>query len=194
MTAEWRSTSDGDAVGMIIFRKAVAGLNETVLARFTARAQRAVGLRGEVSILVAGNEELQALNARFRGQQRPTDVLSFPAMSGAGGLAGDLAISADLAAMNAKRLGHTTAEEIKILVLHGLLHLAGYDHEQDQGEMARQELRLRQRLRLPGGLIERYHPQDATRLKVLVARRRAVASKRRRRSRAAGRTAGHESR
>jgi len=179
---------------MIIFRKAVAGLNDAVLARFTARAQRNIGLRGEVSILVAGNDELQALNARFRGQPRPTDVLSFPAMSRAAGLAGDLAISADLAALNAKRLGHTTAEEIKILILHGLLHLAGYDHEQDQGEMGRQELRLRRRLRLPGGLIERHHPQDASKLKVLVARGRAVASKRQRRTRAAARTAGQGSR
>jgi len=179
---------------MIIFHKAVADLTETALARFTARAQRAVGLPGEVGILVAGNEELQALNTRFRGQHRPTDVLSFPAMSGAGGLAGDLAISADLAAKSAKRLGHTTAEEIKILIVHGLLHLAGYDHEQDQGEMARQELRLRQRLQLPGGLIERYHPQDAARLKVSAARRRAVVSKRQRRTRAAARTAGHKSR
>ena len=185
---------DGAVASMVIFHKAVAGLTETALARFTTRAQRAVGLRGEVSILVAGSDELQALNGRFRGQHRPTDVLSFPAMSGAVGLAGDLAISADLAAMNAKRLGHTTAEEIQILILHGLLHLAGYDHEQDQGEMARQELRLRQRLRLPGGLIERYHSQDAARLRALVGKRRAVASKRLRRTRAAARTAGHKSR
>ena len=80
---------------MIIFDKPVAGLNATALARFTARAQRAIGLRGEVNVLVSGNEELQALNSRFRGKRQPTDVLSFPAMSRAGGIVGDLAVSAD---------------------------------------------------------------------------------------------------
>jgi len=179
---------------MIIFRKAVAGLNETALARFTVRAQRAIGLRGEVNVLVAGNEELQALNARFRRQHRPTDVLSFPAMSGTRGLAGDLAVSSDLALLNARRMGHAAAEEMKILVLHGLLHLAGYDHEQDQGEMARRELRLRRRLGLPGGLIERNHPQDLSRLKTLVAKRRAVASKLQRKTSAAARTSKQKTR
>lgn len=153
--ARRRASRTADQEGMIVFRKPVAGLSETALARFTVRAQRAIGLRGEVNILVAGDEELQALNSRFRGKHQPTDVLSFPAMSEAGGIAGDLAISADLAALHAKRLGHATAEELKVLVVHGLLHLAGYDHEQDQGEMARRELRLRRQLGLPAGLMER---------------------------------------
>jgi len=179
---------------MIIFHKAVAGLNETALARFTARAQRAIGLKGEVNVLVACNEELQALNSRFRGRHQPTDVLSFPAMARAEGVAGDLAISADLAALNARRLGHATAEEVKILIVHGLLHLAGYDHEQDQGEMARRELRLRQHLGLPAGLIERYEPQGAARLETFAAKRRVVASKTRRKTRAAARTAGQKAR
>jgi len=90
------------------------------------------------------------------GEDKPTDVLSFPPVLGlADGFAGDVAISADIAAQNARRLGHSAAEEIKILVLHGVLHLAGYDHEHDHGEMARQEKRLRSFLNLPVVLIER---------------------------------------
>jgi probable rRNA maturation factor len=69
--------------------------------------------------------------------------------------AGDVAISAEIAARNARLLGHTTAEEIRILTLHGLLHLAGYDHERDDGEMERMEARLRKSFGLPVGLIER---------------------------------------
>ena len=70
-------------------------------------------------------------------------------------IAGDVAISADIAAANARRLGHSAGEEIKILVLHGVLHLAGFDHETDDGKMARKEVRLRKALGLPAGLIER---------------------------------------
>jgi probable rRNA maturation factor len=83
-------------------------------------------------------------------------VLSFPAIPGLmEDFAGDVAISAEIAARNARRLGHTAAEEIRILTLHGLLHLAGYDHERDGGEMERKEARLRKSLGLPVGLIER---------------------------------------
>jgi probable rRNA maturation factor len=71
------------------------------------------------------------------------------------GIVGDIAISAEIAASNAKQLGHSEAEEIKILALHGILHLAGFDHERDNGEMAAEEVRLRSALKLPTGLIER---------------------------------------
>jgi probable rRNA maturation factor len=140
---------------MVIFRKTVAGLNERVLSAFVARAKREVGLQGEVNILLTNNRELRALNSRFRKKDAPTDVLSFPAITTAEPLAGDVAISVTIAAQNAKQLGHVAAEEVKILVLHGMLHLAGYDHERDNGEMARREQQLRKRLRLPVGLIER---------------------------------------
>ncbi len=70
-------------------------------------------------------------------------------------MAGELAISLDMARENAAHLGHSVAEEVKILVLHGILHLAGFDHERDNGEMARAESRLRQKLNLNTGLIER---------------------------------------
>ena len=140
----------------MILHKPVAGLNERSLERFVVRAKRAAGLRGAVTVLVTTSTELRSLNHRFRGKDKPTDVLSFPAeMMSRGRFAGDVAISADIAAKNARRLGHTPAEEIKVLTLHGLLHLAGYDHEADDGTMARREGRLREQLGLPVALIER---------------------------------------
>jgi len=146
----------GEAIALIIFRKPVARLTESGLARFVGRACRATRIHGKVNVLVTGNSQLRSLNRRFRGKDRATDVLSFPPMDGpANGFAGDIAISAEIAARNAMELGHSPAEEIKILALHGILHLAGFDHEADHGEMARQEQRLRQRLGLPAGLIER---------------------------------------
>jgi probable rRNA maturation factor len=141
---------------LVILRKPVAGLSEMMLARFAQRASHAARLHGAVNVLITSSRELRALNRRFRRKDRPTDVLSFPPVLGlADGFAGDVAISADIAAQNARRLGHSTAQEIKILMLHGLLHLAGYDHEHDHGEMARKEKSLRRFLRLPVGLTER---------------------------------------
>jgi probable rRNA maturation factor len=141
---------------LVIFQKRVPGLAELALQRFIARARHAAGLRGGVNVLVTSNAEMQALNRRFRGKNAATDVLSFPAAFGApSGFAGDIAISASIASQNARWLGHTPAEEIKILALHGILHLRGYDHERDQGRMARREKQLRAKLHLPVGLIER---------------------------------------
>jgi len=141
---------------LVIIQERVAGLTEAALAKFVTRARRVTGLRGAVNVLVTSGRELQGLNYRFRGKNKPTDVLSFPAMPGlVQGFAGDVAIAAEIAARNARRLGHTVAEEIRILTLHALLHLAGYDHELDGGEMEREEARLRKALGLPVGLIER---------------------------------------
>ena len=146
---------------MIIVRKRVAGLSEIALARFVTRASRAARLHGVVNLLLTSNSELRALNSRFRGKDSPTDVLSFPPVFGlVDAFAGDVAISAEMAAYNARLLGHSPAEEIKILALHGMLHLAGYDHERDHGEMARTEERLRKFLRLPAGLIDRRQPES----------------------------------
>ncbi len=143
-------------IALVILQKRVVGLTELALDRFIARARRAAGLRAAVNVLVTSNVELQELNRRFRGKDQPTDVLSFPALPGLKPrYAGDIAISAEIAAHNARVLGHTAAEEIKILALHGILHLRGYDHESDQGQMARREQKLRSDLRLPIGLIER---------------------------------------
>ncbi len=140
----------------MILRKPVAGLSDTALARFVARASRASRLKGAVNVLVTGSSELRSLNRRFRAKDQPTDVLSFPpGPSFVNGFAGDIAISADIAKQNARRLGHSAAQEIKILALHGVLHLVGYDHEHDEGAMARREAVLRRSLNLPAGLIER---------------------------------------
>lgn len=139
---------------MIIFRKRVSGLTSAALANFVGRASRATGLRGAVNVLVTSSRELRALNSLFRREDKATDVLSFPPTL-RDGFAGDVAISAQIASRNAKLLGHSAADEIKILALHGILHLAGYDHENDAGEMEREEMRLRKNFGLPVGLIER---------------------------------------
>lgn len=140
---------------IIVFEKRVPGLSSRRLDGFVLKASYAAGLTGAVSVLIAGNSSMRGLNARFRGKNRPTDVLSFPAGAGANGFAGDIAISLDIAAHNARQLGHSVSDEIRILILHGILHLAGYDHESDHGEMAKEEMLLRRRFALPGSLIER---------------------------------------
>ena len=145
---------------LVILQKKVAGLKEGTLDRFVLRARKAVGLRGRVNVLVTSSAAVRSLNRQFRGKNKATDVLSFPSAPGsesgkAGKLAGDIAISADIALQNSVRLGHAVSAEIKILALHGILHLAGFDHESDNGEMARKEATLRRALGLPVGLIER---------------------------------------
>src|SRR5258708_7164821 len=135
---------------MVVFETAVNNVSQKDLQRFAQRAQEMAGVPGEVDILIAGNRRLQELNRRFRRKDKPTDVLSFPRPEG-----GDIAFPADIALENASRYGHAAAEELKILVLHGMLHLAGYDHEADNGRMAKAEARLRARLKLPASLIDR---------------------------------------
>lgn len=132
-------------------------IRERALALFAGKAQRAVGVDGAVTIRVTTSDELRELNRRYRQKDEATDVLSFELRSSRGNLAGDLAISAEIAAANAAELGHSTETELKILILHGLLHLAGYDHESDNGEMRARESELRMQLKLPVGLIERAH-------------------------------------
>jgi probable rRNA maturation factor len=129
------------------------------LSLFATRAQHALGLPGEVNIYVTSSREMQDLNRRYRRKNKPTDVLSFP--SRAPGVAGDIAISLEIAAANAADIGHSLATEVKVLILHGLLHLAGHDHETDGGEMLARETAMRQELKLPVGLIERTHAAAA---------------------------------
>ncbi len=124
------------------------------LRRFVREAAAAVPVAGEVSILLTTDADIRELNLRFRRKNQPTDVLSFPAPEGSE-LAGDLAISLDTAARQAREHGHTLLDEVRILLLHGLLHLAGLDHEQDSGQMQERERQLRARFGLPLGLIER---------------------------------------
>ncbi len=136
--------------------KAVRGVEQAELERFAQRARRAAALGGEVNILVTMSREMRALNRRFCGVDKVTDVLSFPPPpTPARNFAGDIVISAPMAAENAQRYGHSVKEELKVLILHGMLHLAGYDHERDSGQMARTEERLRRRLGLRDGLIRR---------------------------------------
>jgi probable rRNA maturation factor len=123
------------------------------LSRFANRVQRELCIEGEVSICVTSNREMQALNRRFRKKNKPTDVLTFPMASPAAG--GDIAISLEIAAANASTLRHPLATEVKVLILHGMLHLAGYDHQIDDGEMQAREAELRRKFKLPVGLIER---------------------------------------
>lgn len=123
------------------------------LSLFATKAQRALGLSGEVNIYITSSREMQDLNRRYRRKNEPTDVLSFP--SGVPGVGGDIAISLEIAAANAAEIGHTLATEVKVLILHGLLHLAGFDHEKDGGEMLARETAMRREFGLPVGLIER---------------------------------------
>ncbi len=145
---------------MVTFKKKIAGLTAESLQRFVLRARKSARLKGKVDILITSSSDMRVLNARFRGKNKPTDVLSFPvalSLKRAGRLLfnGEIAISADIALDNARRLSHSGAEEVKILVLHGILHLAGFDHERDNGQMARKEASLRRMLRLPSSLTER---------------------------------------
>ena len=98
-----------------------------------------------VTIAFVSDNKIRSLNQQFRGINKPTDVLSFPSDLDMGGL-GDIAISVETAARQAKENGLTLNEEIAQLILHGLLHLSGYDHETDNGQMNRLELRLRKKL------------------------------------------------
>ena len=123
--------------------------------------------RGELAIALASDAEVRALNRRYRGQDRPTDVLSFPADTaplpshpssrGPNSPLGDLVIATGVARRQAVEAGHSYATELRVLALHGLLHLLGYDHHapDDNGRMRRLEARLRRKGGLEAGLIER---------------------------------------
>jgi probable rRNA maturation factor len=137
----------------------MVGLKVARIERFVLRVRRLICMRETVNVVMASSAELRALNRQFRGLDKPTDVLSFPSLNignpGLKSVAGDVVISGDIARENANHLGHSLENEVKILVLHGILHLAGFDHEHDTGEMARKESRLRRQLKLEAALIER---------------------------------------
>jgi probable rRNA maturation factor len=117
--------------------------------------------RGTVTLVLTTDRRIRALNRTWRGVDTATDVLSFPAGDdpGPGRHLGDLVISRDTAARQARNEGHSLSTELRVLALHGLLHLLGYDHERDSGRMARIERRLRRQGGLPAGLIERHPTQ-----------------------------------
>jgi probable rRNA maturation factor len=131
-------------------------LSKSALTRFVNRARKLIGLPGGVEVLLTSDAELKRLNRTFRNKNRPTDILSFPTPPEiAAHHAGDLAISLETAARQAAQFGHPLPDELRILILHGLLHLSGLDHETDQGEMAAREAELRAALDLPTPLIAR---------------------------------------
>ena len=141
-------------------------VNRDDLRGFLAELTRRVARGRTIICLIANDAEVRRLNRFFRGKNQATDVLSFPTATAnglAGGVAGDIAISIDCARIQAAERGHSLADELRILMLHGALHLAGMDHESDSGEMARAESRWRKRLGLPDGLIERSSPKKARR-------------------------------
>ena len=124
--------------------------------KFAAALTRELAEGRRFTCLLTSDEEIRRLNAEFRKQDKATDVLSFPALgreSGQNPELGDIAISVERATAQAVQLGHSRAEEICILILHGLLHLQGFDHEQDSGEMARVEAGWRDRFGLPETLL-----------------------------------------
>jgi probable rRNA maturation factor len=115
------------------------------LRRVLRGAAAALGVGGEVSLVLAGDRLLRRLNRDYRRKDRPTDVLSFPGGGGEAGL-GDVVISVETAERNARGLGRTLGQELDVLALHGFLHVLGHDHETDDGTMDRLEGRLRRRL------------------------------------------------
>jgi probable rRNA maturation factor len=141
----------------LIFRRVPRGLPRRRLRDFARELGAAVAPEQCFCCLLTDDRELRRLNRRFLGKDCPTDVLSFP-QPGPGGFLGEMAISVDRARRQARAYGHSWEREIQILMLHGLLHLLGMDHETDCGRMARAEARWRSRLGLPGGLISRARP------------------------------------
>jgi probable rRNA maturation factor len=151
---------------MIVNRQRRVRIPAAELNRFLALAQKRLRVpAGAITVALVTDLEMRRWNRAFRGKNRPTDVLSFPvndspqrktgtrrglqtASRSAEFYLGDVAIAPAVARANARRFGRTFAEEMRILILHGLLHLMGYDHETDQGQMDRREGRLRRELGL----------------------------------------------
>lgn len=152
---------------LVLDRQRGRRVNRARLLRVLRAAARELDVDGEVSLVLTGDRVVRALNARYRGKDAPTDVLSFPGAHGGhavplaeessrrihsagcgcreAGL-GDIVISVETAARNARSPGRTLPRELDVLALHGFLHVLGYDHETDDGTMDRLEARLRRRL------------------------------------------------
>jgi probable rRNA maturation factor len=145
------SSPDGSTV---TFRRTPPDFRRRKVQLFARRLQKELAKGKPFDCLISGDAELRRLNREFRGMDYATDVLSFPAATPSAHL-GDLAISLGRARAQAREFGHTIEQEVEILMLHGVLHLLGFDHETDAGQMARAEKRWRTRLGLANGLIER---------------------------------------
>jgi probable rRNA maturation factor len=137
---------------LITFRRSPATLDVSSIESFAEILRARVARGREFHCLITGDAELRLLNRTYRSKDYATDVLSFP---GEGAYLGDVAVSLARARAQARRYGHTIEDEVRVLMLHGLLHLKGLDHESDSGRMARAEGRWRKKLGLPVGLIGR---------------------------------------
>jgi probable rRNA maturation factor len=135
------------------FRRVPPDFRRRVVERFARQLQAEVTKGRAFHCLISGDAGLRRLNKQFRGQDCATDVLSFASADPAS--LGDIAISLQRARAQAREFGHTVEREVSILMLHGVLHLMGLDHEDGTGRMARAEKRWRVRLGLAHGLIER---------------------------------------
>src|SRR3954465_14772652 len=135
---------------VVIMEAKIAEVSPEGLEGFVGVVGGEARLKGDVNVLLTNNRKMRELNRRFRRKDKTTDVLSFPSLDG-----GDIAVSVPMAKQNARALGHEVGDELKILILHGALHLKGHDHERDNGSMARLEQRLRKKLALPMSLTER---------------------------------------
>ncbi|HYZ83789.1 MAG TPA: rRNA maturation RNase YbeY [Bryobacteraceae bacterium] len=138
----------------VLFRRSKRSLPRKEITSFAQRLTTEVTGGRPFTCLVTDDAELLRLNSDFLNNPYPTDVLSFPSGQPEGDL-GELAISSERAIAQAEEFGHTPGEEVRILMLHGVLHLLGMDHETDRGKMARVERRWRERLELPQSLLER---------------------------------------
>jgi probable rRNA maturation factor len=139
----------------LLFQVATPGLSRRSVRAFVKRLEAEVAGGCAFCCMISGDQELRRLNREFRKQDYPTDVLSFPAERPSQGFLGEIAISFETARHQALEYGHSLDEEIEILMLHGLLHLLGMDHETDRGRMLNAERKWRASLGLPAGLIER---------------------------------------
>ena len=139
----------------ILYRVPARGIRRRDLRAFARQLEIEIASGRPFCCLISGDADLRRLNRQFCKKDYATDVLSFPAANAQAEHLGELAISIDRARAQAADLGHSVDEELRILMLHGVLHLTGMDHERDKGRMARAETRWRRRLGLPAGLIER---------------------------------------
>ncbi len=139
---------------LLTYRSVPARLPRRRLRELAERIVTLVADGRRFTCLLTDDRELRRLNRQFLRKDCPTDVLAFPE-PGPDGFLGEIAISVERAKVQARAYGHRLEEEIAILMLHGLLHLTGMDHETDGGRMARAERRWRTQLGLPSGLIQR---------------------------------------
>jgi probable rRNA maturation factor len=138
---------------LITFRRKPAKLDIKSLETFAELLRTRVTRGKEFHCRITGDADLRRWNAQFRSKDSTTDVLSFP--SDDRDSLGDIAISIQRARAQSRDWGHAIEDEIRILMLHGVLHLLGMDHESDSGQMRRAEARWRRTLGLRTGLIER---------------------------------------